>query len=147
MGHHFNKSVPFSPQPSDSTYTHYDANIKLSRQDMTEIERLLEGEDSWRTGALDNAISQILVDLRQHDREVWRWHFEDTFGVELDTLLKVSSFSNLKSLFRIFKMLHTSATKKRHCSMTVYCSLRYFLQVKLNMHIEVFSSMRNYLWG
>ncbi|XP_038571723.1 chloride channel CLIC-like protein 1 isoform X2 [Micropterus salmoides] len=76
-------------RPSDSTYTHYDANIKLSRQDMTEIERLLEGEDSWRTGALDNAISQILVDLRPHDREVWRWRFEDTFGVELDTLLKV----------------------------------------------------------
>ncbi|XP_038571726.1 chloride channel CLIC-like protein 1 isoform X2 [Micropterus salmoides] len=75
--------------PSDFTEALYDARIKLSRQDMTEIDRLLDGEDSWRTGPLDNAISQILVDLRPHDREVWRWHFEDTFGVELDTLLKM----------------------------------------------------------
>lgn len=57
---------------------------------MTEIQTLLEGEESWRTGALDNAISQILVDLKPHDYEAWIWHFEDTFGVEIDTLLKVS---------------------------------------------------------
>ncbi|KAM6938689.1 chloride channel CLIC-like protein 1 [Lycodopsis pacificus] len=31
----------------------------------------------------------ILVDLRPHDYEAWKWHFEDTFGVELDTLLKM----------------------------------------------------------
>lgn len=64
---------------------------------MTEIQRLLEGEDSCGTGALDDAISQILVDLRPHDYEAWKWRFEDTFVVELDTLLKVSSFINLKS--------------------------------------------------
>ncbi|XP_044055977.1 chloride channel CLIC-like protein 1 isoform X2 [Siniperca chuatsi] len=75
--------------PSDSTDAHYDAKIKLSRQDMTEIQMLLEGEDSWRTGALDNAISQILVDLRPHDYEAWKWRFVDTCGVELDELLKM----------------------------------------------------------
>ncbi|XP_041646660.1 chloride channel CLIC-like protein 1 [Cheilinus undulatus] len=75
--------------PSDSADILYDAKIKLSSQAMAEIQTLLEGEDSWRTGALDNAISQILVDLRPHDYEAWRWRFEDTFGVELDTLLKM----------------------------------------------------------
>ncbi|XP_034737820.1 chloride channel CLIC-like protein 1 [Etheostoma cragini] len=75
--------------PSDSTDVLYDAKIRLSSQAMTEIQTLLEGEDSWRTGALDNALSQILVDLRPHDYEAWKWRFEDTFGVELDTLLKI----------------------------------------------------------
>lgn len=75
--------------PSESADILYDAKIKLSSQAMAEIQTLLEGEDSWRTGALDNAISQILVDLRPHDYEAWRWRFEDTFGVELDTLLKM----------------------------------------------------------
>lgn len=74
---------------SDSTDILYDAKIKLSRQAITEIQTLLDGEESWRTGALDNAISQILVDLRPHDYEAWKWRFEDTFGVELDTVLKV----------------------------------------------------------
>ncbi|TNN69104.1 Chloride channel CLIC-like protein 1 [Liparis tanakae] len=75
--------------PGDSSEVFYDAKIRLSTQAMTEIDALLEGEDRWRTGALDNAISQILVDLKPHDYEAWKWHFEDTFGLELDTLLKM----------------------------------------------------------
>ncbi|KAF3690863.1 Chloride channel CLIC-like protein 1 Precursor [Channa argus] len=75
--------------PSDSSDSFYDAKVKLSQQSITEIQTLLEGEDGCRTGALDSAISQILVDLRPHDFEAWKWHFEDTFGVELDTLLKM----------------------------------------------------------
>ncbi|XP_070688156.1 chloride channel CLIC-like protein 1 [Pempheris klunzingeri] len=78
--------------PSDSTEVFYDAKIKLSRQAMMEIQSLLEGEDSWRTGALDNAINQILVDLRPHNYEAWKWRFEDSFGVELDTVLKIGLF-------------------------------------------------------
>ncbi|XP_042273798.1 chloride channel CLIC-like protein 1 isoform X2 [Thunnus maccoyii] len=78
--------------PSDSTDALYDAKIRLSRQSMTEIQNLLEGEDSWRTGALDNALSQILVDFKPHDYDAWKWHFEDTFGVEIDTLLKIGLF-------------------------------------------------------
>ncbi|XP_030290129.1 chloride channel CLIC-like protein 1 [Sparus aurata] len=75
--------------PTDSTDVFYDAKIKLSRQSMTEIEMILEGEDSCRTGAVDNAVSNILVDLRPHNYEAWKWRFEDTFGVELDVVLKV----------------------------------------------------------
>lgn len=50
---------------------------------------LLESEESCRTGALDNVISQILVDFKQHDYEAWKWRFENTFNIELDTVLKV----------------------------------------------------------
>lgn len=79
----------YSSQPSDDSDIFYDAKVKMSKQALTEIQSLLEGEDRWRTGALDNAISQILVDLKQHDYEAWKWRFEDTFNVELDTVLKV----------------------------------------------------------
>ncbi|KAL6108020.1 clcc1 [Pungitius sinensis] len=75
--------------PSDPFDVFYDAKIRVTTQGMAEIKSLLDGEDSWRTGALDNAISQILVDLKPHDYETWKWRFEDTFGLELDTLLKV----------------------------------------------------------
>lgn len=80
-------SVPL--QPSDSTEVLYDAKVQLSRQAMAEIQTLLDGDERWRTGALDN----VLYDLRPHDYEAWKWRFEDTFGVELDTILKVSSSS------------------------------------------------------
>ncbi|KAK5601292.1 hypothetical protein CRENBAI_001627 [Crenichthys baileyi] len=75
--------------PSDSSDVFYDAKVKLSKQAMTEIQSLLDGEDRWRTGALDNAISEILVDFKPHDHEAWKWRFEDTFHVELDTVLKI----------------------------------------------------------
>lgn len=87
-------SAPFSPQPTDHKDVLYDAKVRLSKQGVMEIQKLLDGEDSWRTGALDDAVSQILVDFKPHDYEAWRWHFEDTFGVEVDTVLKVSSLSS-----------------------------------------------------
>ncbi|KAM3620038.1 uncharacterized protein V6R79_017414 [Siganus canaliculatus] len=74
--------------PSDSADACFDAHISLSKVSISEIESFLRGEESWRTGALDNAISRILVDLRHHDSEAWKWRFEDTFGVDLDTVLK-----------------------------------------------------------
>ncbi|XP_026160335.1 chloride channel CLIC-like protein 1 isoform X1 [Mastacembelus armatus] len=86
------KEIEKNGLPSHSSDGFYDATIRLSKQAMTEIQTLLEGEDSWRTGALDNAISEILVNLRKHDYEAWKWRFEDTFGVELDTLLKMGLF-------------------------------------------------------
>ncbi|KAK7889457.1 hypothetical protein WMY93_025017 [Mugilogobius chulae] len=78
--------------PTDATDILYDAKIKVSKQTLSEIRALLEGEESWRTGALDNAISQILTDLRPHDYEAWKWRFEDTFGIELDTVWKSALF-------------------------------------------------------
>lgn len=85
-----NRHFPFSLQASQPEDGTYDASIKLSKQAITEIKLFLDTEDQWRTGALDNALSQILVDLRPQNYEAWIWHFEDTFGVELDTVLKVT---------------------------------------------------------
>ncbi|XP_033821719.1 chloride channel CLIC-like protein 1 [Periophthalmus magnuspinnatus] len=76
--------------PTDSTDSLYDAQIKVSKQTLAEIRALLDGEESWRTGALDNAISQILTDLRPHDYEAWVWRFEHTFGVEMDTVVMIA---------------------------------------------------------
>ncbi|XP_034035807.1 chloride channel CLIC-like protein 1 [Thalassophryne amazonica] len=84
--------------PSKSNNILYDAKVSLSSQAVTDIQKFLEGEDSWRTGALDSAISQILVDFRPHNYEAWKWHFEDTFGVELDTLLKIGLFGMIISI-------------------------------------------------
>lgn len=77
---------------SDSTDTLFDAKVRVSKQTMSEIKALLDGDESWRTGALDNVISQIITELRPHNYEAWVWHFEDTFGVELDTLIKIALF-------------------------------------------------------
>ncbi|XP_029988095.1 chloride channel CLIC-like protein 1 isoform X2 [Sphaeramia orbicularis] len=75
--------------PSDSADALYDAKIRVSKQTLTELRTVLEGKESGRIGPLDNAVSQILIDLRQHDFEAWKWRFEDTFGVEIDTVLKM----------------------------------------------------------
>ncbi|XP_029905732.1 chloride channel CLIC-like protein 1 [Myripristis murdjan] len=83
------KEIERVGQPTDHKDVHYDAKVRLSKQAVMEIRKLLEGEDSWRTGALDDAVSQILVDFKPHDYEAWRWHFEDIVGVEVDTVLKV----------------------------------------------------------
>ncbi|XP_076009079.1 chloride channel CLIC-like protein 1 isoform X2 [Genypterus blacodes] len=59
---------------------------------VAEIQAFLKGGDSYRTGALDNAISHLLVELKPHNYEAWKWRFEDAFGVELDTIIKASMF-------------------------------------------------------
>ncbi|KAM9460654.1 chloride channel CLIC-like protein 1 [Clarias gariepinus] len=69
---------------------HYDAEVKLSKQMVSEIQKLVNDESSWRTGALDDALSQILVNFKLHDYEAWKWRFEDTFGVELQTLIMIT---------------------------------------------------------
>lgn len=69
---------------------HYDADVKLSQRAVAEIQKILDEDDGLKTGALDNALSQILVNFRQHDYEAWKWRFEDTFGVDVGTVMQVS---------------------------------------------------------
>ncbi|KAI2650318.1 Chloride channel CLIC-like protein 1 [Labeo rohita] len=77
--------------PDDGqTSMHYDAEVKLSKQSLVEIQKLLNEENDWTTGAMDEALSQILVRFKVHDHEAWKWRFEDTFYVDADTALKVS---------------------------------------------------------
>ncbi|XP_040854752.1 chloride channel CLIC-like protein 1 [Ochotona curzoniae] len=60
---------------------HYDAEIILKRQTLLEIQKFLGGEE-WKPGALDDALSDILVKFKLHDFEAWKWRFEDSFGVD-----------------------------------------------------------------
>uniref|UniRef100_A0A671N5G7 Chloride channel CLIC-like protein 1 n=1 Tax=Sinocyclocheilus anshuiensis TaxID=1608454 RepID=A0A671N5G7_9TELE len=77
--------------PDDGqTSMHYDAEVKLSKQSLMEIQKLLNEENDWTTGAMDEALSQILLRFKLHDHEAWKWRFEDTFYVDADTALKVS---------------------------------------------------------
>ncbi|XP_024281527.1 chloride channel CLIC-like protein 1 [Oncorhynchus tshawytscha] len=86
----FLKEIKKFGLPSDfQNDLYYDAKVRLSRQALAEIWKLLEGMDTCRMGDLDDALSQILVDLKPHELEASRWHFEDTFGVEIDTVMKV----------------------------------------------------------
>uniref|UniRef100_A0A3B3DJL5 Chloride channel CLIC-like protein 1 n=1 Tax=Oryzias melastigma TaxID=30732 RepID=A0A3B3DJL5_ORYME len=73
-------------QPEDGIY---DAKIKLSKQAIAEIQSFLEDKDRLTPGALDQAISQILVDVRPHSEEARMWLFEDIIDVEFDTVKKV----------------------------------------------------------
>ncbi|XP_052035383.1 chloride channel CLIC-like protein 1 [Apodemus sylvaticus] len=59
----------------------YDAEILLTRQTLLEIQKFLGGEE-WKPGALDDALSDILVNFKRHDSEAWKWQFEDFFGID-----------------------------------------------------------------
>ena len=76
-------------QPTDNMDSFYNAKVKVTRQGVTEIQKFLESGESWRQGAMDDLLSQLLIDVKTLDFEVWVWRFEDVFGVEIDTVLKV----------------------------------------------------------
>ena len=76
----------------------YNAKVKVTRQGVTEIQKFLESGESWRQGAMDDMLSQLLIDVKTLDFEVWKWRFEDVFGVDIDTVLKVSTLQ-LKCLY------------------------------------------------
>ncbi|NWX66294.1 CLCC1 protein, partial [Promerops cafer] len=63
-------------------HVHYDAEIILTRQTYLEILRFVS-EEAWQPGALDEALSDILVNFKHHDDQAWRWRFEDAFGIGL----------------------------------------------------------------
>ncbi|KAJ7412015.1 WD repeat-containing protein 47 [Pitangus sulphuratus] len=64
---------------------HYDAEIILTKQTYLEILRFLN-EDTWQPGAMDDALSDILINFKHHDYQAWHWRFEDTFGIDLYNL-------------------------------------------------------------
>ncbi|XP_057182382.1 chloride channel CLIC-like protein 1 isoform X1 [Triplophysa rosa] len=76
--------------PDDAkTAIHYDVEIKLSKQTVSEFQKLFSHDSDWSTGAMDEALSQILLSFKLHDPEAWKWGFEDIFHVELNTVIKV----------------------------------------------------------
>ncbi|XP_060057953.1 chloride channel CLIC-like protein 1 [Erinaceus europaeus] len=67
---------------------HYDAEIILKKQTLLEIQKFLSGEE-WKPGALDDALSDILINFKIHNFETWKWRFEDFFGVDPYDVLMV----------------------------------------------------------
>ncbi|NXT82557.1 CLCC1 protein, partial [Zapornia atra] len=63
-------------------HAHYDAEIILTKQTYLEILRFLN-EEAWQSGAVDDALSDILINFKHHDYDAWHWRFEDTFGIDL----------------------------------------------------------------
>ncbi|NWH61534.1 CLCC1 protein, partial [Geococcyx californianus] len=63
-------------------HVHYDAEIILTKQTYLEILRFLN-EETWQSGAVDDALSDILINFKHHDYKAWHWSFEDTFGIDL----------------------------------------------------------------
>ncbi|XP_061860317.1 chloride channel CLIC-like protein 1 isoform X2 [Colius striatus] len=66
----------------DVGQVHYDAEIILTKQTYLEILRFLR-EETWQSGAVDDALSDILINFKHHDYKAWHWRFEDTFGIDL----------------------------------------------------------------
>ncbi|NXS20673.1 CLCC1 protein, partial [Mystacornis crossleyi] len=66
-------------------HVHYDAEIILTRQTYLEILRFVN-EEGWQPGALDEALSDILINFKHHDDQAWKWRFEDAFGIDLYNL-------------------------------------------------------------
>lgn len=67
---------------------HYDAEIILTKQTHLEILRFLQ-EEAWQPGAVDDALSNILINFKHHDYKAWHWRFEDTFGIDLYNVFMV----------------------------------------------------------
>ncbi|XP_062836868.1 chloride channel CLIC-like protein 1 isoform X2 [Anolis carolinensis] len=67
---------------------HYDAEIILTKQTYNEINRFLN-EEGWKSAALDDALSDILINFKHHDYEAWKWKFEDSFGIDPYTAFMV----------------------------------------------------------
>ncbi|KFP16201.1 Chloride channel CLIC-like 1, partial [Egretta garzetta] len=63
-------------------HVHYDAEIILTKKTYLEILRFLT-EETWQSGAVDDALSDILINFKHHDYQAWHWRFEDTFGIDL----------------------------------------------------------------
>lgn len=70
---------------------HYDAEIILTKQTLNEIRRFLN-EEGWKSAALDDALSDILINFKHHDYEAWKWKFEDAFGVDPYNIFMVRRF-------------------------------------------------------
>uniref|UniRef100_V9KJ40 Chloride channel CLIC-like protein 1 n=1 Tax=Callorhinchus milii TaxID=7868 RepID=V9KJ40_CALMI len=69
---------------------HYDADVFITKQDVAEIKKFLSNEN-WKAGAMDDALSKILINFKNHDPDIWKWRFEDTFGVDSMTVFLLSA--------------------------------------------------------
>ncbi|XP_077784532.1 chloride channel CLIC-like protein 1 isoform X3 [Podarcis muralis] len=99
--------------PDDNTGdVHYDAEIILTRQTFNEINRFLN-EEGWKSAALDDALSDILINFKHHDAEVWKWKFEDTFGADAYNVFMVAFAQHQAEVAKMGKFDTVCAEKIR----------------------------------
>ncbi|XP_067893695.1 chloride channel CLIC-like protein 1 isoform X2 [Heterodontus francisci] len=111
--------------PDDDNEVHYDAEILITKQDVTEIKKFLNGK-AWKAGALDDALSKLLINFKSHDHEAWKWRFEDTFGV--DPLTAFLSLANLTLIVIIIWIVWTVTSPfTRPYRFFLYCFLISFV--------------------
>ncbi|KAG8511566.1 Chloride channel CLIC-like protein 1 [Galemys pyrenaicus] len=67
---------------------HYDAEVVFKHQTLLGIQKFLSREE-WTPGALDEALSDIVINFKIHNFETWKWRFEDYFGVDPYNVLMV----------------------------------------------------------
>uniref|UniRef100_A0A8C4QAM1 Chloride channel CLIC-like protein 1 n=1 Tax=Eptatretus burgeri TaxID=7764 RepID=A0A8C4QAM1_EPTBU len=80
-------------QPTEATKKrHYDAKIIVRARDIALMTAVVRGGEDGKEG-LNNLLDKLLIDFQPHDPESWHWSFEDTFHVELSTLLCISILS------------------------------------------------------
>ncbi|XP_040482893.1 chloride channel CLIC-like protein 1 isoform X2 [Ursus maritimus] len=89
---------------------HYDAEIILKRQTLLEIQKFLSGED-WKPGALDDALSDILINFKFHDFETWKWRFEDFFGVDPYNVLMLAFAQHQAEVAKMEPLTNVCAEK------------------------------------
>ncbi|XP_063263736.1 chloride channel CLIC-like protein 1 isoform X2 [Prinia subflava] len=105
-------------------HVHYDAEIILTRQTYLEILRFVS-EEAWQPGALDEALSDILINFKHHDDQAWQWRFEDAFGIDLYNL-----FLLLLCLLCIVMVIATE----------IWTRILWFVQLKRILLINFFIS-------
>lgn len=63
----------------------------MSKNTITEIKAFLDDDDNWGSGPFAIAINHMLVHVKLHDyhNDIFRWRFETTFGIDLDSCIKI----------------------------------------------------------
>ncbi|XP_072130238.1 chloride channel CLIC-like protein 1 [Mobula birostris] len=104
--------------PDDENEVHYDAEVYVTKNDVNEIKMFLNGKP-WKSGPMDDALSKFLINFKHHDPEVWKWKFENYFGVDLSTVLQL-----LICILGIIAIVHLAwASLKRPCHFILFCFL------------------------
>ncbi|XP_067846709.1 chloride channel CLIC-like protein 1 [Heptranchias perlo] len=109
----------------DNNEVHYDAEIIITKQDVIEIKKFLNVK-AWKAGALDDALSKLLINFKHHNHEAWKWKFEDTFGVDPSTAFLSSA--SLTCIVIIIRTVWTVASPfTRPFRFFLYCFLISFV--------------------
>ncbi|KAG8556107.1 hypothetical protein GDO81_017925 [Engystomops pustulosus] len=98
------------PEDSNSE-VYYSAEMVLTKQMVVEIQKFIDDED-WNLGALEDSLIRTLVQFRFHNvKEWWTGMFEDYFGIDLITTIKVAFAERQAELAKLHKFDGTCGEK------------------------------------